>query len=149
MSNRLDLTLRQQSNMFSKIEVTGFCWLWTAYLNKKGYGQFRVGSKMLPAHRAVYEHLVGIQPEQLVANHLCYVRNCVNPDHLEFVTQRENVLYSHSPVRKNHDKTHCKRGHLLLGENLYLKPCGRRVCRTCKNNNQRASREAKKKESTA
>lgn len=147
--NLLQLNSRQTKNLYSKIEVTGFCWLWKGYLNSRGYGQFRVGNRMLRAHRVVYEHLVGIQPPELVANHLCYVRNCVNPDHLEFITQRENVLYSHSPVRKNFDKTHCKRGHPLSGDNLYIRPCGSRVCRECKNTKQQEARRKKREESTA
>lgn len=129
--------------MAEKIIVTGFCWLWTGCLNERGYGDFRLVDRMERAHRAVYRYLTGINPpEELVANHLCKVRNCVNPDHIEFVTQRENVLYSYSPVGINARKTHCKRGHPLSGDNLYVKPTGSRVCKTCKRDEQNKARRS-------
>lgn len=136
----LVLTQRQERNLLSKIEPTGFCWLWTGYLNDRGYGTFRVGKQMLRAHRAVYSWLVELPPEDAVANHLCLVRNCVNPDHLEFVTQQKNVHYSYSPAGRNVRKTHCKREHPLAGDNLYTKPSGQRICRTCKNKEQNEAR---------
>ena len=130
------------ARIFEFTQVTGFCWLWTGYLNDRGYGEMRVGNKKLRAHRAVYAYLVGEPPEDKVANHLCKVRNCVNPDHLEFVTQRENVMYSVSPASLNARKTHCKNGHEFAGYNLYVKPNGQRICRTCKNAEQQRRRAA-------
>lgn len=129
-----------EKRLLPKIQVTGFCWLWTGPLTDKGYGQFRIQKRMVRAHRAVYEFLVGEPPDGLVGNHLCYVRHCVNPDHQEFVTQLENVHYSYSPAGINARKTHCKWGHELLGSNLYTKPTGQRICRTCKNEEQNAAR---------
>lgn len=134
---------RIEAKLAEKIIVTGFCWLWTGSLNDRGYGDFRVGAKMERAHRAVYHYLVGVEPpEHLVANHLCKIRNCVNPDHIEFVTQKENVHYSYSPAGINARKTHCKRGHELAGDNLYVKPTGSRVCRACKNLEQTIARRS-------
>lgn len=131
-----------EQKMLEFIQITGFCWLWTGRLNDRGYGQVRVGKRNLRAHRAVYAYLVEEPPEDKVANHLCKVRNCVNPDHVEFVTQRENVMYSFSPASANARKTHCKRGHELLGYNLYVKPSGQRICRTCKNAEQTKARQS-------
>jgi len=74
------------------------CWLWTASTNKNGYGQFRFGSQvdgtrtMVLAHRWAYEHLVGPIPEGLQLDHLCRAPWCVNPEHLEPVTSRENTV---------------------------------------------------------
>jgi len=74
------------------------CWLWTASTNKNGYGQFRFGSQvdgtrtMVLAHRWAYEHLVGPIPEGLQLDHLCRAPWCVNPEHLEPVTNRENTV---------------------------------------------------------
>lgn len=129
-----------EQKLIEYVQVTGFCWLWTGQLTDKGYGQVRFNGKMMRAHRATYLFLVGEPPEELVTNHLCKVRNCVNPDHMEFVTQRENVMYSYSPASENARKTHCKRGHELLGSNLYVKPSGQRICRTCKNDEQNSAR---------
>lgn len=82
----------------SHVEKTDSCWLWGARINHKtGYGAFRAGhrgSRMLLAHRWSYEHFAGPIPEGLVVDHLCSVRHCVNPAHLEVVTQRENLRRS-------------------------------------------------------
>lgn len=68
------------------------CWIWTGELNRNGYGRvWRLGRRVM-AHRAMYELLVGPIPEGLVLDHLCRVRCCVNPKHLEPVTVRENTI---------------------------------------------------------
>lgn len=72
----------------------GGCWIWTASRGGHGYGygQFGIASgKMVPAHRWSYEHFVGPIPDGLVVDHLCRRIECVNPEHLEAVTQRENL----------------------------------------------------------
>lgn len=68
------------------------CWVWCARTNRNGYGRLRVGGRELMAHRLAYEALVGPIPEGLVLDHLCRVRLCINPAHLEPVTVRENTL---------------------------------------------------------
>lgn len=67
------------------------CWLWTGKQHKKGYGLIQVRGKRQRAHRYVYEQLVGPIPEGLEIDHLCRNKPCVNPDHLEPVTLRENL----------------------------------------------------------
>lgn len=75
----------------AKISISpGGCWLWTARLNEHGYGNFWLLGKLSLAHRASYELHVGPIPEGLTLDHLCRVRRCVNPEHLEPVTQAEN-----------------------------------------------------------
>jgi hypothetical protein len=114
------------------------CWLWKACTDRYGYGQFRVGSRtdgssrMARAHRVVYETLVGEILKGLQADHLCRVRRCVNPTHLEPVTQRENILRGEAAAARNAAKTHCVRGHEFSEENTYWRPDGGRECRACK-----------------
>src|SRR5437763_12827689 len=72
----------------------GGCWRWQRALNEGGYGLVGYGGKVARAHRVAYELFVGPIPLELELDHLCRVRRCVNPSHLEPVTRRENVLRS-------------------------------------------------------
>jgi hypothetical protein len=104
------------------------CWEWTAFLLRGGYGQFvfRDGStKLIRSHRFAYELLVGPIPDGLVLDHLGRNRACVNPDHLEPVTNAENIARGSRATQ-----THCKRGHELSPENLLATTKYRR-CRIC------------------
>lgn len=71
-------------------EETG-CWEWQHHKNTDGYGVRCVNSKYFRAHRYMYEKLVGPIPENMTLDHLCRVRHCVNPDHMEVVTTEENT----------------------------------------------------------
>lgn len=105
---------------FSKIEInesTG-CWEWKAFIHK-GYARLNVGGKIVEAHRWIYELLIGI-PAGLQLDHLCRVRHCVNPDHLEPVTSHENTMRGESIVAKRASQTRCIRGHLLSGNNVSI-----------------------------
>ena len=112
------------------------CWLWTASQLPDGYGHFWNGTRMQPAHRWAYEQFVGPIPEGLEIDHLCKVRNCVNPDHLEPVTHDENCRRS-SAGDIERAKTQCPKGHPYDDENtLWLERTGRpgrwkRSCRAC------------------
>ena len=76
---------------WDKVNIAGHCWRWrSGAARSDGYGQFWDGRTMRPAHRFAYEAIVGPVPEGMVLDHLCRVRDCVNPDHLEVVTQGEN-----------------------------------------------------------
>ena len=107
----------------------GPCWLWTAeYLMPNGYGQLGVGGAaggMQYAHRVAYELLVGPIPDGLEIDHLCFVRHCVNPDHLEPVTHAENVRRQKARI------THCPQGHAYDAANTHIGKKGERKCRAC------------------
>lgn len=124
-------------------EPNSGCWLWDGGYNSKGYGRLYVGSvvdstaRQALAHKLAFEMYRGEVPEGLELDHLCRVTACVNPLHLEPVTHAENIRRSRlgkvetNPAAKvNKEKTHCKRGHLLSGENVYRHD-GKRHCRLC------------------
>ena len=69
------------------------CWLWQGAKNGKGYATHRVSKgKVSVVHKFYYELVKGPVPKGLVLDHLCRIKHCVNPDHLEPVTNQENVL---------------------------------------------------------
>lgn len=131
MCNRCEFHGRSLEKRFwEKVDKTGDCWLWTAMLNTGGYGLIRVARKMVFAHRLAFEMVRGPIPDGLFLDHLCRVRHCVNPDHLEVVTMRENVLRGIGPTAKQAAQSHCLRGHPFEGENLRIYR-GKRICRAC------------------
>lgn len=113
--------------------MTGDCVLWTGSIDTRGYGYVKADGRTYRAHRLAYEEAHGEIPEGLVIDHLCRVRACVNPDHMEAVTQRVNVLRGESLQAQNARKTECIRGHAFDDENTLLTADGRRQCRTCTN----------------
>ena len=123
---------------WAKADKSGECWLWTASRTKKGYGQFKA-EHMVYAHRFAYELLVGPIPDGLTIDHLCRVRHCVNPDHMEPVSNRVNVLRGDAVSALNVQKTHCPQGHPYDEANTRLYR-GSRYCRTCKRASNRTRR---------
>lgn len=121
----------------------GPCWVWTAAMATGGYGAFGVGRRKVYAHRFAYELLVGPIPEGLEIDHLCRVRACVNPTHLEAVTHRENDIRGFGASGIHARKTHCFRGHPFDENNTYKRANGKRVCRTCTLERQNKRRKAK------
>ena len=117
---------------WGKVEKTSTCWLWTAGKYNTGYGQFWIHGRDHPAHRLAYIWEKGDIPLGLQLDHLCRVRHCVNPAHLEAVTQKENILRGEGFAAKGARQTHCLRGHPFSGANLYTTPAGGRRCLACK-----------------
>lgn len=113
------------------IEENG-CWSWVGN-RVGGYGKWPIGNKIYPAHRVMYERAKGPIPAGLQLDHLCRNTGCVNPDHLEAVTGTINVLRGTGPTAQNARKTHCKNGHPLTKENIYLPRSspGQRSCKLC------------------
>lgn len=122
-----------EERFWEKVEVGDHldCWLWTGAHHPLGYGNFRTADGYEGAHRVAYRLTQGGIPEGTVLDHLCRTPACVNPAHLEPVTQRINVLRGEGLSAKRAKQTHCKRGHPLSGANLYTGPRGDRRCRTC------------------
>ena len=130
--------------------VTGpGCWLWTGGKTDYGYGIVQK-AKTRPGHgvvhRIVYEMLVGPIPDGLVIDHLCRVRHCVNPDHMEPVTIGENTRRGIAWDRRREltdASTTCRAGHPYTEANTRLYgPEGRfRGCRVCRRERQREKRD--------
>lgn len=118
-----------KDRLLARVEVDREgCWLWLGYVGiRNGYGSFGAGKL---AHRVAYEAFVGAIPPGLQIDHLCKVRRCVNPDHLEAVTQRENLLRGDTVTARNAARTECPRGHPYTPENTY-RSNGKRRCRIC------------------
>lgn len=114
--------------------VSDGCWPWIRRSNKDGYGQFSLRGRPWRAHRVVYAWLIGPIPEGMTLDHLCRNRLCVNPAHLEPVTNRVNVLRGDTITGRNVRKTHCPKGHPLSPENLcsWERSRGKRSCRICR-----------------
>jgi len=118
-------------------DAPGGCWRWTAGSKNQRYGMFyevatRAGAKQVLAHRFSYEVFVGPIPEGTEIDHLCRNTKCINPEHLEAVSHRENVHRGTSPMADNAKKTHCRNGHPYDDEHTYLYK-GKRQCRPCRN----------------
>lgn len=113
-------------------EPNSGCWLWFGALSDTGYGSFNVGAGQYQgAHKFSYERVHGKVPAGIDLDHLCRVRCCVNPEHLEPVTPTVNILRGESPMAMNARKTHCVRGHAFDERNTYLAKTGWRGCRRC------------------
>ena len=121
------------ANMAKVMKENNGCWLLSVSNPKthRGYRNVEVCGGRYRAHVVSYVAHKGLIPKGLVLDHTCRVRNCVNPDHLEAVTNRENILRGTGFSARNARKTHCIRGHELAGDNLYLKENGHRHCRQC------------------
>lgn len=115
---------------WSKVDADGDCWVWTCTLGDSGHGEFSlsVTNQYYSAHRWAWEHLVGPIPDGLTLDHLCRNPPCVNPDHLQPVPGRVNILRSYNPAAQNARKTHCPAGHPYD----HADGDGRRRCFACR-----------------
>lgn len=123
----------------------GPCWLWKEKPGPGGYAQIRMGGRagrMVLVHRWAYTDLVGPIPEARQLDHLCRVRHCVRPDHLEPVPPKINTHRGMGPSALNLRKTHCKRGHPFDEENTRWYR-GTRACRACQREAGRKWRKAR------
>ena len=111
----------------------GQCWLWTGAKDPRGYGHFYANGRMINSHRFAWQEVNDPMPKELVIDHLCRNPACVNPAHLEPVTQVDNLRRGRDARGGvNKRRTHCKRGHLLSENNVNFNSHGGRICRTCK-----------------
>jgi hypothetical protein len=134
-------------NFWRKVTVQpDECWLWTGALNSRGYSSFGIpgAAKTVLGHRYIYELTVGPIPDRYTVDHTCHTtacdgpekclhRRCVNPAHLEAVTQWVNTLRGRGPFAENARRTHCPQGHEMTPDNTYVRPDnGRNTCRACR-----------------
>ncbi len=115
------------------VNIDTGCWEWQGYVHPGGYGHFS-DTKKFTAHRWSYEYFIGKIEANLKIDHLCRVRHCVNPKHLEAVTQKENIARGNTGLLTGiimRSKTHCPKNHEYSYKNTYISPSGKRVCRQC------------------
>lgn len=121
---------------WSRVQRVDRCWIWMGYIYRRsGYGYWLVGKRRIMVHRVAYQLAKGPIPDGLTIDHLCRNRACVNPDHLEPVTDVVNVMRGFGPPANNARKTHCINGHEYTQENtrLWMQKNNRtrRSCREC------------------
>lgn len=135
MDNRTEL----QARILSRItrEDRGYstnCWISNRATQPNGYTKIGYMGVTWLTHRFAYVVFVGDIPADMQLDHLCRQRACCNPEHLDPVTCRENLLRGDTITAREASQTHCKRGHALSGDNLYVRPDrpNSRGCRTCR-----------------
>jgi len=121
--------------LFSKISFSSDCWNWKGTKTRLEYGLFFLKGYSFSAHRLCYQFFLEKEiPLNKVTDHLCRNHSCVNPFHLEVVTNKENIVRGNFPPIINSKKTHCKNGHPFDKKNTYLrKNKQHRSCILCKN----------------
>lgn len=125
-----------------KVARTG-CWEWQGHVTRYGYAQFNpTHDKPVRAHRYSYEEFRGPIPDGLHLDHLCRNRRCVNPEHLEAVTSRQNWLRGESVSVLNLVKLQCKHGHAFTRDNTAWVTIRGRRARSCRACSRRRKREA-------
>lgn len=134
--------MRTKEHYFKKVSLVNGCWVWGGASFKDGYGKINIGNGVMRlAHRIFYELYNSDIKPGLVIDHLCENKSCVNPKHLEQVTQLENMQRYFSKPRPN-----CPQGHLYDLKNTYINPLGRKICRKCTNISGKKYRNKKKNE---
>ena len=121
-------------------EPNSGCWLWLGTIEQSGHGRIEQDGKSLMAHRVVYELERGPIPGGLPLDHLCRTPQCVNPYHVEGVSQRVNVLRGRGIAAQRARQTHCVNGHEFTPENTYILRGRYRFCRACGNRRNREHR---------
>lgn len=113
----------------SKVEKTASCWNWIGHVTASGYGQYGQGLRRTYTHRWIYEYTYGIRLGDLHIHHKCKNRKCVNPEHLQAMTQGKHSRLELTGRRT----THCQRGHEFTENTTYTSPKGIRRCKLCAN----------------
>lgn len=125
----IDLAWFDDNGFWRHVEMTNAddCWLWLQSTGSHGYGQTWDGVTVRLAHRVswVLWHREQI-PADMTIDHLCRERRCVNPHHLQLLTNKENARMNGNAI-----KTHCKRGHEFAGDNVRIDGKGHRRCMAC------------------
>lgn len=122
------------------------CWDWIGTLNTRGYGEFSIDNRHYSAHRLLLVKTQGVV-DGLVCDHLCRNHACVNPHHLEAVSNQENIRRGDGPIllkARNTSITHCPHGHEYTPDNTYVAKKGSRTCKICQSANWRRHRAKNK-----
>lgn len=138
-----DMHTRVDRWLTKKVVAQGECWEWTGSKTRNGYGQLKIGGVAMMAHRAFYEHFITEIPDGLDLDHLCRMRACVNPWHLDPVSRSVNLYRAETLGKYNLKKTHCPHGHEYSAANTRFTRTGSRCCRTCERLRQQALRDSK------
>lgn len=128
--NNQQVSSNDIQRFLSKVKIIGFCWEWQAS-KTLGYGMFSIKHKVIGAHRFIYEYYFNRMDSNLQIDHLCRNRACVNPFHLELVTQKINLLRGFGISAINARKTHCPQGHEYSEENTWISKKNHRFCKIC------------------
>lgn len=139
MTGNVQRAMTDRFSVKYKVDAKTGCWVWTGSKQPSGYATLWNGARPEQGHRISYRMFCGDIPDGHEIDHVCRNRSCVNPDHLRAVSHRENMRCSDTVMGRNAAKSHCKRGHLLSGDNLKIIR-GSRQCRECMNLRARISR---------
>lgn len=127
-----------KERFMAMVSFVGECWIWDGKKEKFGYGRFSIRDKEFAAHRVAYTIFKGDISDGLVLDHIkekCGNPSCVNPDHLEPVTQHENLMRGNTFQARNSRKTHCPKGHSYGAPKNGVRKCAecsRQRCREYK-----------------
>ena len=128
---RFNIKVNKNGSIPDYNPALGKCWLWMGKIRDDGYVTFHDENGVnAQVHRWAYMHFIGEIPKGLELDHLCRIRHCVNPSHLEAVTGRVNKLRGNTLAGINAKKTHCSRGHEFSEKNTYRYK-NHRICRPC------------------
>jgi hypothetical protein len=128
MTNGLHRYVSLEDRIMARVDFSTDCWLWTGTTNGTGYAKVYANGRLRVVHELIWELANGPKPAGMDLDHLCEVKHCINPDHLEPVTRQENLRRA---SKGNFRKTHCPKGHEYTTDNILPNKRGKRNCKTC------------------
>ena len=136
--------INTERDFWLKVDKGSGCWEWLGHKTQGGYGVYPFEGRTHTAHRLSYRFAKGPIPTGLEIDHLCRNHGCVNPDHIEAVTHRVNMVRGNTFIAAKVGQTHCIHGHLFNEKNTYIKPNGTRMCRSCSASRAKRRRDRRK-----
>jgi hypothetical protein len=125
---------KYRDRLLSKTKIVDGCIEFTGSVQTGGYGQMGIKGRPYLTHKLAYEWLIGEVPSGLELDHICRNKKCLNTEHLEPVTHSENLIRRGLKGKKINkpERTHCRRGHRLTVENIYMRKNGVKQCQICR-----------------